>query len=184
VTTSYFNEEKTKIKGLDFELNFSKDFNSLGNISYSIKGTNLFEFMTPDPALNGAYINRVGKFNYDSHTHSLPKTRINAFLTWDYQTYSFSFTSRYIHKYKNNRPISDLASELGYKNKIQYFLVHDLSIKKSFEFNNNNGLIKIALINIFDESAPRLYDAPDFSFDTRVHDPRGRMVNFLFEYSL
>ena len=79
VTTSYFNEEKTKIKGLDFELNFSKDFNSLGNISYSIKGTNLFEFMTPDPALNGAYINRVGKFNYDSHTHSLPKTRINAF---------------------------------------------------------------------------------------------------------
>ena len=184
VTTSYFNEEKTKIKGLDFELNFSKDFNSLGNISYSINGTNLFEFMTPDPALNGDFINRVGKFNYDSHTHSLPKTRINAFLTWDYQTYSFSFTSRYIHKYKNNRPISGLASELGYKNKIQSFLVHDLSIKKSFEFNNNNGLIKVALINIFDESAPRLYDAPDFSFDTRVHDPRGRMINLLFEYSL
>ena len=26
------------------------------------------------------------------------------------------------------------------------------------------------------KSAPRLYDAPDFSFDTRVHDPRGRIV--------
>ena len=122
VTTSYFNEEKTKIKGLILSLTFLRIL-IIGNISYSIKGTNLFEFMTPDPALNGDFINRVGKFNYDSHTHSLPKTRINAFLTWDYQTYSFSFTSRYIHKYKNNRPISGLASELGYKNKIQSFLV-------------------------------------------------------------
>ena len=56
--------------------------------------------------------------------------------------------------------------------------------KTMIEKTCSNGLIKIALINIFDESAPRLYDAPDFSFDTRVHDPRGRMINLLFEYSL
>jgi hypothetical protein len=41
---------------------------------------------------------------------------------------------------------------------------------------------KFSVINILDESAPRLYDAPDFSFDTRVHDPRGRMLGLYLEY--
>jgi hypothetical protein len=42
--------------------------------------------------------------------------------------------------------------------------------------------IKLSVINVFDEAAPRLYDAPDFSFDTRVHDPRGRIIGISFEY--
>jgi outer membrane receptor protein involved in Fe transport len=42
--------------------------------------------------------------------------------------------------------------------------------------------IKLSVINVFDEEAPRLYDAPDFSFDTRVHDPRGRIIGISFEY--
>ena len=41
-------------------------------------------------------INRVGKFNYDTNTHSLPKNRINAFLNWKYQDYDINFNSRYI----------------------------------------------------------------------------------------
>ena len=42
--------------------------------------------------------------------------------------------------------------------------------------------IKLSIINVFDEAVPRLYDAPDFSFDTRVHDPRGRIIGISFEY--
>ena len=43
---------------------------------------------------------------------------------------------------------------------------------------------KFALINLFDEEPPLLYDAPDFSFDTRVHDPRGRLINLTLELNL
>ena len=39
------------------------------------------------------------------------------------------------------------------------------------------------LSNILDKSAPRLYDAPDFSFDTRLHDPRGRILGLNIEYN-
>ena len=42
---------------------------------------------------------------------------------------------------------------------------------------------KLAILNLFDKSAPRLYDAPDFSFDTRVHDPRGRIIGVSLEYN-
>ena len=40
---------------------------------------------------------------------------------------------------------------------------------------------KIDLINLFDEKAPRLYNAPDFSWDSRLHDPRGRMIRVNFQ---
>jgi hypothetical protein len=43
--------------------------------------------------------------------------------------------------------------------------------------------IGIGIINAFDKKAPLLYDAPDFSFDTRVHDPRGRLINLSAEFN-
>ena len=42
----------------------------------------------------------------------------------------------------------------------------------------------MGIINAFDKKAPLLYDAPDFSFDTRVHDPRGRLINLTLELNL
>ena len=62
------------------------------------------------------------------------------------------------------------------------FLTNDLSIKKLVRTNKGEIDIKLSVINVFDEEAPRLYDAPDFSFDTRVHDPRGRIIGISFEY--
>jgi hypothetical protein len=44
--------------------------------------------------------------------------------------------------------------------------------------------IGLGIINAFDKKAPLLYDAPDFSFDTRVHDPRGRLINITAEFNL
>jgi iron complex outermembrane receptor protein len=127
-------------------------------------------------------INRVGKFNYDTNTHSLPKNRINAFLNWQYQDYDINFNSRYIDGYSNQRAINSLGISYGYSNSVNSFFVHDLSVKKPVKTNKGKIDIKVSIINLFDESAPRLYDAPDFSFDTRVHDPRGRIFGINFEY--
>ncbi|MDA9610676.1 TonB-dependent receptor [Gammaproteobacteria bacterium] len=185
VTTTYFNEESTEVSGID--LNFNRRIltsNNFGNVSLSINSTTLIEFLTP--ALgnedNKTMINRVGKFNYDTNTHSLPKNRINAFLNWQYQDYDINFNSRYIDGYSNQRAINSLGISYGYSNSVNSFFVHDLSVKKSVKTNKGEIDIKVSIINLFDESAPRLYDAPDFSFDTRVHDPRGRIFGINFEY--
>jgi hypothetical protein len=127
-------------------------------------------------------INRVGKFNYDTNTHSLPKNRINAFLNWKYQDYDINFNSRYIDGYSNERQINSLGISYGYNNSVDSFFVHDFSVKKLLMTNRGEIDIKLSIINVFDEAAPRLYDAPDFSFDTRVHDPRGRIIGISFEY--
>ena len=185
VTTTYFNEESTEVSGID--LNFNKlllTSDKYGDVSLTINSTTLIEFLTPALGNEDSeiMINRVGKFNYDTNTHSLPKNRINAFLNWKYQEYDINFNSRYIDGYSNERPINSLGTAYGYDNSVDSFLTNDLSIKKLVRTNKGEIDIKLSVINVFDEEAPRLYDAPDFSFDTRVHDPRGRIIGISFEY--
>ena len=184
VTTSYFNEENTLIRGADFNINYFLDIKDNGYLTFSLKGTKLNKFLTPGLTENqqSKMINRVGRFNFNSHTHSLPKNRINSFINWNYKDYVFGLTSRYIDGYINERPITGLGITYGYENKIDSFLVHDLSLRKILKVSSGELKLSLALINILDESAPRLYDAPDFSFDTRVHDPRGRMLGINIEY--
>ena len=184
VTTSYFNEENTLIRGTDFNINYFLDIKDNGYLTFSLKGTKLNKFLTPGLTENqqSKMINRVGRFNFNSHTHSLPKNRINSFINWNYKDYVFGLTSRYIDGYVNERPITGLGITYGYENKIDSFLVHDLSLRKILKVSSGELKLSLALINILDESAPRLYDAPDFSFDTRVHDPRGRMLGINIEY--
>jgi len=186
VSTSYFNEERTEVEGLDIELNFFKS-TQYGDFSYSLKATELSEFLTPedtDGDERSIMVNRVGKFNYDANTHSLPKLRLNSFLSWTINDLSFGINSRYLDGYSNERSIPSSATSLGYTNQIKSFLVHDFSITKSFQLRGGALEVGLGVMNAFDRKAPLLYDAPDFSFDTRLHDPRGRLINFSVELNL
>ena len=189
VTTTYFNEENTLISGIDLSYEHNFDLDDNGQLEFALKGTSFFEFLTPDQSADGSeniLVNRIGKFNFDTHTHALPRNRINSFLTWKYKEYETGLNARYISSYENNRSIPDSAASLGYRSKVDSFLVFDLSFELPIGvlFNNVSLDGKFALINLFVEDPPLLYDAPDFSFDTRVHDPRGRMLNIQFELGL
>ena len=89
----------------------------------------------------------------------------------------YSINARYLDGYENLRPLTDAVIKSGYTSKIDSFLVFDIGATMEFLINDNDVLLGLHLINAFDESAPLLYDAPDFSFDTRLHDPRGRLLN-------
>ena len=185
VSTSYFNEEKTEINGIDAEINFFK-VTKYGDFNFSLKATQLSKFLTPgyrDEDMNSTMINRVGKFNYDAHTHSLPKLRLNTFLSWTINNLMIGINTRYVEGYSNKRQIPSSAISLGYSNYVKSFLVHDFSIKKTYQFSFSEMEIGIGIINAFNKEAPLLYDAPDFSFDTRVHDPRGRLINITAEFN-
>jgi outer membrane receptor protein involved in Fe transport len=161
-----------------------------GDFNYSIKATQFSEFLTPADHDAGAHgeqsimVNRVGKFNYDAHTHSLPKMRLNTFLSWTINDWVMGMNTRYVEGYSNERQIPASAIALGYTNYVKSFLVHDFSVKKSYQFSLGQMEIGLGIINAFDKKAPLLYDAPDFSFDTKVHDPRGQLINLTAEFNL
>jgi outer membrane receptor protein involved in Fe transport len=186
VSTSYFNEEITEVEGFDIALNIFKS-TQYGDFSFAVKATELSEFLTPENAEGdegSIMVNRVGKFNYDANTHSLPKLRLNSFLSWTMNDLTLGMNSRYLDEYKNERSIPLSAVSLGYTNQIKSLLVHDFSITKSFQLSKGMLEVGLGVMNAFDKNAPLLYDAPDFSFDTRVHDPRGRLINFTAELNL
>ena len=189
ITTTYFNETNTEVSGFDLSYEALINLEKNGVIAFAIKGTSINKFLTPNNKINvveeehhNKMINRVGKYNYDANTHSLPKKRVNIFINWDYLNYSIGLNARHIDGYKNSRPISGLGLEYGYKSRVESFLVFDLYSSKLISTKDGALNMKFSITNIFDESAPRLYDAPDFSFDTRVHDPRGRIIGLSLEY--
>ena len=179
VNTTFFNEERTEVKGIDLSLSYFKETEKIGSFDLSIKATNLFDFLTPDGEV---MVNRVGRFNYAAHTHSLPRLKLNAFLDWTYGNTRYSLIGRYVDGYKNLRVIPEASLANGYTNKVGSFLVFDIAAVRLIEFKDQQLTLGISLINAFDESAPLLYNAPDFSFDTRLHDPRGRLLNFSLNY--
>ena len=197
VIASYVNEEKSIITGMDFEFNSLFNLNDFGSLNLKIASTTLFSFLTPEHHEQNddgedhdhiedkeKLINRVGKFNYDAHIHSLPKNKINLFLDWRYKEFILNWTSRYISGYTNERELSDYAKSLSYTNRVSSFLIHDLSITRPINLKNGDLDFKFGIINLADEPAPKIYDAPDFSFDTRLHDPTGRTFTFSIQYQL
>ena len=183
VTTSYFNEENTKISGVDVSYKITIfESPDHGVLSANLEASSLEKFLTPSGVGTNKLINRIGKFNYDTHLYSLPKIRINTSLGLNVKKYNYRIAARYIDGYDNSRVISTRGLQLGYKNKVESFLVIDLSIQSYISFKGGVLNYKLSASNIFDESSPRVYDAPDFSFDSRAHDPRGRIIGLNFEY--
>jgi outer membrane receptor protein involved in Fe transport len=183
VTTSYFNEENTKISGVDVSYKITIfESPDHGVLSANLEASSLEKFLTPSGVGTNELINRIGKFNYDTHLYSLPKIRINTSLGLNVKNYNYRIAARYIDGYDNSRVISTRGLQLGYKNKVESFLVIDLSIQSYISFKGGVLNYKLSASNIFDESSPRVYDAPDFSFDSRAHDPRGRIIGLNFEY--
>ena len=182
VTTTYFNEDSTLVKGIDFQIQYLINLKQ-GDLSVNLMGTNLYDFKTPSLTNQNLMVNRVGKFNFDNHTFSLPKKRINSFVSWNFKDLSVSLNSRYLDGYVNERTITGLGLTYGYSNQVKSFFIHDISLNKKLFVSNGDLDLRLYLSNIFDKPAPRLYDAPDFSFDTRLHDPRGRILGFNVEYN-
>lgn len=183
VTTSYFNEENTKIAGFDLSYKIVLfDIPKYGVLSGRLDATSLKKFLTPSEIQSNKMINRIGKFNYDTHLYSLPKNRINASLSLNMNEYDYRIAARYIDGYDSNREVTGRGLALGYTNTIESFLVIDFSIGSYVNFKDGVINFKISASNILDESAPRVYDAPDFSFDSRTHDPRGRTIGLSFEF--
>ncbi|MAJ30546.1 MAG: TonB-dependent receptor [Gammaproteobacteria bacterium] len=188
VKTTFFNEEKTIVKGLDLSVDYRKVFKSGQIFDLGINATHLLEYLTPehdeedDAGHSAKMINRVGRFNYNAHTHSLPRLRLNALMGLRIGDTRYSINARYLDSYENQRPLPESATNNGYTNNIDSFLVFDVGVTKDISVSGQIIELGLHLINAFDESAPLVYDAPDFSFDTRLHDPRGRLLNLSIDY--
>ena len=87
-----------------------------------------------------------------------------------------SLFGRYTGDYKTTRPLSATASARGFSQSIDSFFTVDLMNSYLVEMNDSELKLSLGITNMFDEEVPLVYDAANWSYDAKHHDPRGRMI--------
>ena len=56
--------------------------------------------------------------------------------------------------------------------------MYDLGYQREIKNNNLNLSLNFSILNLTDEEAPKVNSQPEFSYDPRQIDPRGRIFSF------
>ena len=135
------------------------------------------------PATGGGMKDVLGLFNHDNFARSLPETKtvISASLINGAHTVGAFY--RMISDYETTNVPNAMGVGLGLGQKIDEFNVLDLKYSYTFDMEDSSIQFSLGVKNATDEEAPAFYDTSNFSYDTRQHDPRGRIVFIGLKYS-
>ena len=179
VTTKYFNAANVNTSGLDFESTYDFD-TSFGQAQVGVNMMHMFEYEIP---VGNATKDVVGLFNHDNFARSLPDTKAVFHAALNSGQNSLSLFGRYTGDYKTTRPLSATASARGFSQSIDSFFTVDLMNSYLVEMNDSELKLSLGITNMFDEEVPLVYDAANWSYDAKHHDPRGRMIYIGFKLS-
>ena len=172
VTTSYFNAENIDASGLD--ISGSYDFDTAwGQASVGFNTARVLKYEIPSA---GGMKDVVGLFNWDNFARSMPETKsvISGKLTnGDHNVAAYIRT---VSEYETTRSLDAGAMAAGVTQDIDSFVTIDLKYSYDYEMNGNNVKLSLGINNALDEEAPIVWDAANFSYDPKHHDPRGKMV--------
>ena len=179
VTTKYFNAQNVNTSGLDFESTY--DFETTwGQAQIGVNMMHMFEYEIP---LNGSTVDVVGKFNHDNFARSLPESKAIFRASLNSGNNTLALFGRYTSDYKTTRPLDTTAKSRGFSQNIDSFFTLDLMNAYIIEMNDTDLKLSVGVTNLLDEEVPQVYDASNFSYDAKHHDPRGRMVYIGFKLS-
>jgi iron complex outermembrane receptor protein len=179
VTTKYFNAAYVNTSGLDFESTYDFD-TAWGQAQVGVNMMHMFEYEIP---LNGATVDVVGKFNHDNFARSLPETKAVFHAALESGNNSLALFGRYTTDYSTTRPLDAIAKSRGFSQKIDSFFTVDLMDSYTIQMSDSELKLSVGVTNLFDEEVPLVYDAANWSYDPKHHDPRGRMVYVGFKLS-
>ena len=181
VTTRYKNASAVETDGYDIEASYIFD-TGLGLVSLGMNRTHMLSYEIP--ASGGGMKDVVGLFNQDNFARSLPETKTVLSATLTNGNHSMAAFYRMISDYETTAVPNAMAVSMGLGQDIDEFNVLDLKYSYSFDMDNSNLKLSVGVKNATDEEAPRFYDAANFAYDPRQHDPRGRSVYVGLKYSM
>ncbi|MEO1028582.1 MAG: TonB-dependent receptor [Pseudomonadota bacterium] len=165
VNNGFVNAATIDTSGIDFSARYQFDLGPV-QVTPSIVGTYVLEYDLADP-LAGA-VEGAGNRNFTNFGSPTPEWRFNAGLELAKGPHTFNAFGRFIGGYDDDQNggaeiDSDFRLDLQYNVNINEFFDRD----KAARFT-------IGVRNVTDETAP--FVATNGGFDSRVHDPRGRLV--------
>ncbi|MEO1117890.1 MAG: TonB-dependent receptor [Pseudomonadota bacterium] len=181
INVGFVNASSVETNGFDFAGRYQWD-TSAGIIQPFIEGTFVNKYDLEDP-LAGS-IDGAGRRNFSNFGTSTPELRFNAGLGWLQGAHSANIFARYISDYDDDQNCADGLAATGgdcdgarggFK-EIDSWLSIDAqySVDTAILFDREVApVLTFGVINATGEDPPQVFT--NGGFDSRVHDPRGRM---------
>jgi iron complex outermembrane receptor protein len=167
-----FNAASAETDGFDLSASYFWD-TDFGSFSLNNETTFVSSFDLQEDA-GSTTINGAGRRNENNTlASSIPELRSNTVLGWNMDRHNVNLIIRYIDDYEDR---ADTIDEWWVAD-VQYSIALDL-------FENQQATITLGSLNITNEEPPSVGgDTNEFGYDTKVHDPRGRLWYTRLEYN-
>jgi outer membrane receptor protein involved in Fe transport len=167
---SYFaNASALDTDGFDFSIAYTHDFRGSATLRLGADATRISSYDLVDPQAGG--IDGLGRRNFANFATSTPELRANAFANWAWRNHAIDVFVRHIDGYVDDEV--EIGQGPGFFTAIGSFTT--LDTQYTIRLRSDSGpTLSFGTINLLDENPPRV--ATNGGYDSKIHDPRGRLL--------
>jgi iron complex outermembrane recepter protein len=167
---SYFaNASALDTDGFDVSIAYSRDLSNGAQLRIGTDATLITSYDLVDPQAGA--VDGLGRRNFANFATSTPELRANAFVNWALRRHGIDVFVRHIDSYVDDEV--DLGQGPSFFTPIESHASVDAQYTIRLRENESVALA-FGAINIFDEDPPHV--ATNGGYDSKVHDPRGRLL--------
>lgn len=173
VNTQFVNAPSISTSGIDFKLRYTAAAGAL-TVSPFFEGTYIFDYDVEDPTL-GVKIKAVGSRNFRNVGDPTPRLRFNTGVNLASGAHAFFAVGRYVKGYDDDQLSPTMPGEINGRvgSHFTVDLQYSLALSDVLDVAENVGLT-VGAINVAGNNPPLVNT--NGGFDSRVHDPRGRVL--------
>ena len=174
VDSYYTNASSLKTDGLDLSVARSFQIRSGGSLRVGADATYIANYDLVDP--QAGHVEGVDKRNFANFGTSTPQWRLNAFVDWRRDRHAINAFLRYIDSYTNDEVTNDQVASgqvpASYRRVGRFFTI-DAQYALTLPAKRAPTLT-FGSINLLNQDPPHV--ATSGGYDSKVHDPRGRLL--------
>lgn len=166
VNTNFVNASSVETRGLDYGVSYEVDMGFATIIPF-VQGTMVIDYDLDDP--QAGEVDGVGNRNFANFGTSVPKHRFNTGFNLIKEGHRLDIFGRYIDSYTDDQNDGRKIDS--------HFTVdgrYSFNIGDYVDALGAGTALNVGVINAFNEDPPQVFT--NGGFDSKVHDPRGRLL--------
>ena len=166
VNTNFVNASSVETNGIDYGISYEADLGFATLVPF-FKGTTVRRYDLNDP--QAGQVDGVESRNFTNFGTSIPRHRFNTGFNLIADGHRLDIFGRYIDSYDDDQNPGETVDS--------HFTIdgrYSLNIGKYFDVLGEATSLNVGVINAFDEDPPQVFT--NGGFDSKVHDPRGRLI--------
>ncbi len=177
IDTAFINAPSVDTDGFDISASYRFEAEGAGNFRLGLDATYVNEYkfsvIPGGPTFEGA-----GQRNFGAFPRSIPEWRGNVSLSWLLGGHGAAVYVRYIDSYINEQADENGVPDTAIPSHVTVDVQYNYTLP---DFVGSGSVLSFGAINVFDNDIPAISTLG--GFDSKVHDPRGRVVYLKFRQS-